>query len=187
MPVYQGPILGFDAAGYSQQPNLGQAAVQELIQDELDRAIGKLRSRIGHQIWVNAGDGGYLAMQGDVELGPNVLELFSEHIRKRNAQMRQDALVKMRYALHFGTIIKEQGRMGPAVSGDGINVLERMLTLMPRDRPGQVVISDHYRNILVEDAGMNPSRFQAMADLIDKHGKVHVVWNFFGSSFGVRI
>lgn len=183
--VYQLPIFGFDVVGYSHRTTRGQADIQRVFQDVLKRTMDGLDAEIlGHE-WLNQGDGGFIALQGHIQLCPQFLSRFAHHLEDVNKQRREDTRIEMRYALHFGIIRVETERVDRAVSGDGIIILARLLSGMPHDRPGQVVISGSYKRMLTDEADMSEKHFERLADIRDKHGNVHEMWNFRNDNAGI--
>jgi hypothetical protein len=200
MAVYLCPLLGFDVVGYSLRTNVDQQVIQSCVQRLLKNALGTLETEILESHWLNTGDGGYVTVQGHIEAAVRLLEVFAERLRienrrvlgaRRNEQPPPEPSnaypIKARYALHFGTFHRNEESIGPAVAGDGVNDLARLLDKMPHDRPGLVAVSDVYRQLLVEEAEMDEDLFQKMPDLTDKHDKTHAYWNFHKAPVGLRI
>jgi hypothetical protein len=200
MAVYLCPLFGFDVVGYSLRTNAGQQEIQSCVHELLDKSLRELRGDILESHWLDAGDGGYVVVQGHIKAAVLLLEQFVDRLHVKNDHAagrgavrdsesgpRRAYPIEARYALHFGTVLQREERIGSAAAGDGVNDLARLLAKMPQDRPGQVVVSDAYRRLLVEEAEMSETLFQKMPDLIDKHCKTHGVWNFHKGAVGVGI
>jgi hypothetical protein len=187
--IYLAPIVGFDVMGYSRRSTPDQANVQRIYQDVLERTLRGLAAEKKNNLeyhFLNQGDGGIVALQGDIEIGIRFLSRFGHHLEVANDLLGQ-ARVHMRYALHFGIIRVEEERVDLAVAGDGINVLARLLDGMPHDCPGQAVISDTYKHILTDQAVIGEKHFTEMLNVHDKHGNIHKMWNFRNDNVGILI
>jgi len=185
MPVYLGPMIGFDVAGYSLRSFSEQEKIQALVQDVASRAVRDAGADVLFDRWLNRGDGGFILLLGEVKLGPRLVELMCARLRIHNSPPGAVGL-NARYALHFGMFQEKLEHLDAAHSGPDIDTLAFILSNMSHDIPDQVVISDQYR-VLLEESG-NPSYcFQEIPDLTDKHGRVRKVWNFHSSGCGKRL
>ncbi|MES2442855.1 MAG: hypothetical protein V4574_08495 [Pseudomonadota bacterium] len=154
--------------------------IQTLIQSIVSRALDDSGEDVLGRVWLNRGDGGYLALRGDVQLAPRVLAAMCARFETERET------VKIRYALHSGFIEVKPDRLDSAVVGHAIDELAFLLSHMERDPPGQVLITDVYRQLL-EEAGVRDKRFTPLPDMIDKNGKRHAVWNYRSDQFGVAL
>jgi hypothetical protein len=128
---------------------------------------------------------GYLAVQGHVMLGHEVLRTLSARIASHNEQASESQIEAI-FALHFGVVVVPAEENG-SISGSGVDLAADMLDAMPRDRSGLVVISDSYRALLADTGACPPRLFQKMPDLKDRAGRALPVASFFCLDFGVDV
>jgi hypothetical protein len=125
--------------------------------------------------WADAGDGGYLLMGGDPRKALEVLEAFVGLIDGDNRTRLPEYRIECRYALNYGPVFSENGKL----TGDAINDCARLLDGMKKytEPTGRVVASGAYKSKVLEFAQVLEGLFSRLADIEDKRGKAHEVWN----------
>ena len=125
--------------------------------------------------WADAGDGGYLLMGGDPRKALEVLEAFVGQIERHNKRSVPEYQIELRYALNYGPVYSENDRL----TGNAINDCARLLDGMKRytQPTGRVVASGAYKSKALEFGQVREGLFTRLADIEDKHGNAHEVWN----------
>ena len=171
-------VFAYDIVGYARRAHHGQQQAVELTANARQAATAALSGAT--TVWCDAGDGGYLLIHSDVRAPLNALEAFAASVAAQNAVRLEEFRVALRYALDVGPVQISEGRDGERqVVGDAINNCARLLSGMPKENLGQVVVSGTYRDELVGFYPGDAANFTLLADIIDKHGGRHVVWNLW--------
>jgi hypothetical protein len=175
--VLDGSILAYDIADYSLRTIDRQKKAQTLCNRVRLNSLAAVGPSVSSVEWLDAGDGGYLLLQGDVRSALHVVKAFVVELAEENSQLSADYQVHVRYAMHCGLVRVEDSDSGIRCAGDAINETARLLSSMSRAYRGQVVCSGKYRSRLVDQAGEPEALFVRLEDTIDKHGLSHEVWN----------
>lgn len=175
--VIQGSVLAFDIVDYSERTPQAQKRAQQLCARVLAVATRDRQISILAEHWLDAGDGGYLILQGDIRGALYVAENFARLLAVENADLAESARVDLRYAMDIGMVERWTDDRGTRTAGDVINDCARLLSGMNRTHKGQAVTSGRYRDALVNQAGVDAALFTRLKDIIDKHGGVHPAWN----------
>jgi len=170
-------VFAFDIVGYSKLTDEDQVEFKGTTEDCLEKASRKAE-KIREQewtSWADAGDGGYLLMGGDPRKALEVLEAFVGLIERHNNKSLPKYRVELRYALNYGPVYSENGRL----TGSAINDCARLLDGMTRykESTGRVVASGAYKAKVLEFGQVLEGLFSRLADIKDKHDNAHEVWN----------
>lgn len=180
-------VVGLDIEGYTNREiKLQLSAQQKLEQWVIDSsATAKIASNPGSLLWVDTGDGGFLAFETSYQKAIPFLESFYSCLRVHNDEAKEESQIFVRSALHCDDVFYWEGKLGPKYAGNAINVCARILNGMDRAHRNQVVCSDAYlRKVL----GNGPIvRELRLPDYCDKHGIEHRVWNLQKNpGFGIK-
>lgn len=170
-------VFAFDVVDYSKRLNADQLDIKSTTEDCLKKA-GVKAEQIRNQEWTNwadAGDGGYLLMGGDPRKALEVLEAFVALIERHNKRSLPEYQIELRYALNYGPVYSENGRL----TGNAINDCARLLDGMKKytQPTGRVVASGAYKTKVLEFGQVLEGLFTQLSDIADKHGNAHEVWN----------
>jgi len=178
-------ILGIDIDSYSVKPIRDQNAAQKKIDQFFAEALDGTRHGKPEPRWLDTGDGGYMLLEWSAADALQVVERFCELLNDHNGEVIATRRIEVRIALHYGKVICWEGKLGSKYTSDIINACCRMVDGMPRNRGGQVVCSESFRehiNVLGEHATAIRLR-----DVKDKHGSFHPVYNLCRKpGFGVE-
>lgn len=180
-PSWQGDVavFAFDVVDYTARESEHQLEVKHTTEDCLKKAGAKAEQirQPEWTSWADAGDGGYLLMGGDPRKALEVLEAFVDLIERHNRKSIPEYQIKLRYALNYGPLYSENDRL----TGNAINDCARLLGGMGKyaQSTGRVVASGAFKS-KVREFGQVPERlFIRLADIEDKHGNNHEVWNVY--------
>jgi hypothetical protein len=170
-------VFAFDVVGYSARSNADQLKIARTTQECLEKAGDKaeeIRQREWTS-WADAGDGGYLLMSGDPRKALEVLEAFVGLIESDNLTRLAQYHIELRYALNYGSVYRENGRL----TGNAINDCARLLDGMKKytEPTGRVVASGSYKSKVLEFGQVPEGLFARLADIEDKRKQAHEVWN----------
>ncbi|MEM8754171.1 MAG: hypothetical protein AAGF90_14430, partial [Pseudomonadota bacterium] len=164
-PVY---IMGCDLIAYTDAKPFAQSAAKAKIDRWQATAVPRGAKHLG---WADAGDGGYLLLDGPPDCAAEALRRFW------TSNENEDRL-KFRYCLNHGMVTKQTGQTGPLFSGDGMNEAARLLNGMDKDRLGQIVCSGAYRRILEREVEPGRYEFTRVPDIEGKRDERFEAWNF---------
>lgn len=178
-------IVGIDIAGYSLKLLHAQKAAQLAIDRAMTEALRpRLKGQRPPPAWLDGGDGGYALFEW--ASGRDVLDTikdFLEVIWRDNQLLSVDHTVSVRVAIHHGQVICWKGSKGsPRYTSNAISECARFLAGMARD-PGRVVCSQIFLDkITAIDKIVESDRLR---DVVDKHGKIHCIYNLQHTGFGL--
>ena len=175
--IVDGPIVALDIFEYSRREEREQVDAQRLVDRILSESCAAIGASILGADWVDAGDGGFLLIQGDLRAGLHVLEAFVGRLADENRRRAEQFRVHLRFALHYGTVRLWDGRQGHNAAANALNESARLLAGMASANIGQIVCSGIYRQQLVTIGDKDPTIFARLRDTVDKHGNRHEVWN----------
>ena len=174
-------ILALDVIGFSNLTEADKTAAKRRIQKMRSIAIEAAEKKGSVYLgWSDAGDGGYLFLR-DNPIGAMIaLRSFTEECAKPG-----EPPIEFRYTLHEGRVTRLETDDAPEFSADAIVEAARRLDAMAKHHVGQIVTTGLYRETLVNAYAEKKERFTRLADVIDKHGFRHEVWNWTDGSLGV--
>ena len=170
-------ILGIDVIGYTRFAEVDQVRIVKTVDRVLVSAAETAKIEVLGHHWLDAGDGGYHVIRGDVRSALSVCEAFVRGLTEELDPWQDDKRFGCRYAIHCGDVKRSSGQMGSKFTGDAINNCARLLGGMSKDYTGQVVCSGTYKDRLCKFGTEIEELFQRLADVTDKHGDVHQVFN----------
>jgi hypothetical protein len=181
-------VFAFDIVGFTRFDLQGQLRAKRLTDDVLDQALEELGISVAQRSWADAGDGGYLLINGDSRQALKVLERFVFLIKAANDDRIPERRVQLRYALHHGLVHREGNGDGQRLVGDAINNYARLLAGMRKEHIGQVVASGAYRERALAFGTISSDLFTRLKDIVDKHADSHEVWNVRQTpGFGIEV
>jgi hypothetical protein len=185
MPVFVGSVIGLAFRKPADRKPAQQLYLQEIVDGFIQDAVsGHKESMLCPQSWATDGIG-YIALQGHIERALLVLKVLWQKNHRREEDCIPDARTELRYALHFGIIHLRTHRRSSILAGRVIDEVALTLSHMQGCRPDQVVISDHYRRLLVDEAEMEADLFQEMPAFVERQAAPLPLWNFATGDFGV--
>ena len=130
--IVDGPIVALDIFEYSRREEREQVDAQRLVDRILSESCAAIGASILGADWVDAGDGGFLLIQGDLRAGLHVLEAFVGRLADENRRRAEQFRVHLRFALHYGTVRLWDGRQGHNAAANALNESARLLAGMAR-------------------------------------------------------
>ncbi|MBY3256701.1 hypothetical protein E0I74_29275 [Rhizobium laguerreae] len=170
-------VLGIDLIGYSLRPLQSQRKSQEILDEQLSKAVRNLGWPDNLKpIWIDAGDGGYALFKSEDAKVIDTLFEFQRLLADDNQSRDEQSKIYMRYALHKDQIYCWEGAFGPKYTGDALNNCARLLSGMSKEYKGQVVCSEPIFKAIsaMQTPNVDVTRLK---DVTDKHGKTHQVYN----------
>lgn len=169
-------VLGIDVISYSLRPLSLQKQAQDTLDRLLARAVRDMKWKTQKPEWIDAGDGGYALFRGEEEKVVETLFAFQRLVDEDNASREEDAKLFLRYALHKDQILPWTGEFGKKYTGNAINNCARLLSGMSKKYKGQVVCSETIKSA-ISSFSQPAVVITRLADIEDKHGKKHPVYN----------
>ena len=181
-------VIGLDIEGYTNKPIIQQLKVQKKLEDWVLKASeeAKLSDSGVAPKWIDTGDGGFLIYETDYLKSLTFFEIFYRELDRHNDDVKDEAKILVRAAVHCDDALHWQGKLGVRYAGNAINVCARILNGMLRSYSNQVVCSGIYMEKIMQ--GGVAVKGRRMQDYVDKHGVGHDVWNMQKvPGFGVEL
>lgn len=157
-------ILFVDMVDYSSYSVDEQVAFKKLLNEGLVRVLCKVVQQA--PIFIDTGDGAALCFQGDPGEALNTALCLRASLGRQG-----ESGLAMRMGLNLGPVRMVTDLNNCAnVIGDGINVAQRIMDFA---RPGQVLVSRAYHEVVSRIIEESPRRFRYLGAHRDKHGRIH--------------
>ena len=134
------------------------------------------KTLVGDPEWIDAGDGGFLLIQGPESNVIEIVGVFFGIINRGNDSRSDDAKLYLRCAIHKDRVLPWNGNFGKKYTGNGLNHCARLLDGMNKEQNGQVICSKKFRSAL-SAFGEEVVEMIRLKEIIDKHNTRHEVWN----------
>lgn len=168
-------VVFIDLVGYSKKPVTEQIRLKTSLTNNLSEAIKDIP--VNDRIILDTGDGAALSFLGDPE------DALFVTLSLREAMMREGMTVTMveangddsvRMGINLGPVKLVKDINGhPNIIGDGINVAQRIMSFA---RPGQIVVSRSYYDVVSNLASEYAKLFQYEGSRTDKHVREHEIY-----------
>src|SRR5262245_59117447 len=168
-------VVFIDLVGYSKKPVTEQIRLKTSLTNNLSEAIKDIP--VNDRIILDTGDGAAISFLGDPEDALFVtLSLREAMVREgmtaTMVEASQDDAVRMGINLGPVKLVKDINGH-PNIIGDGINVAQRIMSFA---RPGQIVVSRSYYDVVSNLASEYAKLFQYEGSRTDKHGREHEIY-----------
>ncbi len=172
-------VVFIDLVGYSKKPVTEQIRLKTSLTNNLSEAIKDIP--VNDRIILDTGDGAAISFLGDPEDALFVTLSLREAIVRDNAaataattgaEASSDDLVRMGINLGPVKLVKDINGH-PNIIGDGINVAQRIMSFA---RPGQIVVSRSYYDVVSNLAGEYAKLFSYEGSRTDKHVREHEIY-----------
>jgi class 3 adenylate cyclase/outer membrane biosynthesis protein TonB len=164
-----------DLVGYSKKPVTEQIRLKTSLTNNLSEAIKDIP--VNDRIILDTGDGAAISFLGDPEDALFVTLSLREAIVRDNtsatsAEASGEDSVRMGINLGPVKLVKDINGH-PNIIGDGINVAQRIMSFA---RPGQIVVSRSYYDVVSNLAGEYAKLFSYEGSRTDKHVREHEIY-----------
>ena len=169
-------VVFIDLVGYSKKPVTEQIRLKTSLTSNLSEAIKDIP--VNDRIILDTGDGAAISFLGDPEDALFVtLSLREAMIREAQEEggeeePGQDSSTRMGINLGPVKLVKDINGH-PNIIGDGINVAQRIMSFA---RPGQIVVSRSYYDVVSNLASEYAKLFQYEGSRTDKHVREHEIY-----------
>ena len=170
-------VVFIDLVGYSKKTVTEQIRLKTSLTNNLSEAIKDIP--VNDRIILDTGDGAAISFLGDPEDALFVTLSLREAIAKDNAAAMEDAVEgqvedAVRMGINLGPVKLVKDINGhPNIIGDGINVAQRIMSFA---RPGQIVVSRSYYDVVSNLAGEYAKLFTYEGSRTDKHVREHEIY-----------
>ena len=170
-------VVFIDLVGYSKKTVTEQIRLKTSLTNNLSEAIKDIP--VNDRIILDTGDGAAISFLGDPEDALFVTLSLREAIAKDNAEAQEgaaEATVEdaVRMGINLGPVKLVKDINGhPNIIGDGINVAQRIMSFA---RPGQIVVSRSYYDVVSNLAGEYAKLFTYEGSRTDKHVREHEIY-----------
>ncbi len=168
-------VVFIDLVGYSKKPVTEQIRLKTSLTSNLSEAIKDIP--VNDRIILDTGDGAAISFLGDPEDALFVtLSLREAMIREGMAATVSEASGddSVRMGINLGPVKLVKDINGhPNIIGDGINVAQRIMSFA---RPGQIVVSRSYYDVVSNLAGEYAKLFHYEGSRTDKHVREHEIY-----------
>src|SRR6187431_2707504 len=168
-------VVFIDLVGYSKKPVTEQIRLKTSLTNNLSEAIKDIP--VNDRIILDTGDGAAISFLGDPE------DALFVTLSLREAMMREGMTATMveasgddsvRMGINLGPVKLVKDINGhPNIIGDGINVAQRIMSFA---RPGQIVVSRSYYDVVSNLASEYAKLFQYEGSRTDKHVREHEIY-----------
>jgi class 3 adenylate cyclase len=168
-------VVFIDLVGYSKKPVTEQIRLKTSLTNNLSEAIKDIP--VNDRIILDTGDGAAISFLGDPEDALFVTLSLREAIVRDNtaatsAETSGEDSVRMGINLGPVKLVKDINGH-PNIIGDGINVAQRIMSFA---RPGQIVVSRSYYDVVSNLAGEYAKLFSYEGSRTDKHVREHEIY-----------
>lgn len=168
-------VVFIDLVGYSKKPVTEQIRLKTSLTNNLSEAIKDIP--VNDRIILDTGDGAAISFLGDPEDALFVtLSLREAIVRDNTAATSAEASGEdsVRMGINLGPVKLVKDINGhPNIIGDGINVAQRIMSFA---RPGQIVVSRSYYDVVSNLAGEYAKLFSYEGSRTDKHVREHEIY-----------
>ena len=168
-------VVFIDLVGYSKKPVTEQIRLKTSLTNNLSEAIKDIG--INDRIILDTGDGAAISFLGDPEDALFVtLSLREAMVREGMTSTMVEATGDdaVRMGINLGPVKLVKDINGhPNIIGDGINVAQRIMSFA---RPGQIVVSRSYYDVVSNLASEYAKLFQYEGSRTDKHVREHEIY-----------
>lgn len=171
-------VVFIDLVGYSKKTVTEQIRLKTSLTNNLSEAIKDIP--VNDRIILDTGDGAAISFLGDPEDALFVTLSLREAIARDNAAAEALAEVpagtedSVRMGINLGPVKLVKDINGhPNIIGDGINVAQRIMSFA---RPGQIVVSRSYYDVVSNLAGEYAKLFTYEGSRTDKHVREHEIY-----------
>ena len=172
-------IMSCDLAGYSKLPSHEKRAVKARLNDLVMSCVPGSAESLG---WADAGDGGFLFLDGAPGCALKTVRLIVEAQDDRSEDLR----LSLRFALHLGRIHATDTNNGPQYSGSALDHCARILDGMPRDPAGMIVGSDAYAEMIRDESHPGEMRQTPLKQIVVKGQAFGFMALHFPSGVGAK-
>jgi class 3 adenylate cyclase len=168
-------VVFIDLVGYSKKPVTEQIRLKTSLTNNLSEAIKDIP--VNDRIILDTGDGAAISFLGDPE------DALFVTLSLREAMVRENMTATMveasgddsvRMGINLGPVKLVKDINGhPNIIGDGINVAQRIMSFA---RPGQIVVSRSYYDVVSNLASEYAKLFQYEGSRTDKHVREHEIY-----------
>ncbi|QJR15657.1 adenylate/guanylate cyclase domain-containing protein [Usitatibacter palustris] len=168
-------VVFIDLVGYSKKPVTEQIRLKTSLTNNLSEAIKDIG--VNDRIILDTGDGAAISFLGDPE------DALFVTLSLRDALVRDSMTATMveasgddsvRMGINLGPVKLVKDINGhPNIIGDGINVAQRIMSFA---RPGQIVVSRSYYDVVSNLASEYAKLFQYEGSRTDKHVREHEIY-----------
>ena len=168
-------VVFIDLVGYSKKPVTEQIRLKTSLTNNLSEAIKDIP--VNDRIILDTGDGVAISFLGDPE------DALFVTLSLREAMVRENMTATMveasgedavRMGINLGPVKLVKDINGhPNIIGDGINVAQRIMSFA---RPGQIVVSRSYYDVVSNLAGEYAKLFHYEGSRTDKHVREHEIY-----------
>jgi class 3 adenylate cyclase len=168
-------VVFIDLVGYSKKPVTEQIRLKTSLTNNLSEAIKDIP--VNDRIILDTGDGAAISFLGDPE------DALFVTLSLRDALVRDSMTATMveasgddsvRMGINLGPVKLVKDINGhPNIIGDGINVAQRIMSFA---RPGQIVVSRSYYDVVSNLASEYAKLFQYEGSRTDKHVREHEIY-----------
>ena len=167
-------VVFIDLVGYSKKPVTEQIRLKTSLTNNLSEAIKDIP--VNDRIILDTGDGAAISFLGDPE-DALFVTLSLREAMMREAAETEDAVPdgeNVRMGINLGPVKLVKDINGhPNIIGDGINVAQRIMSFA---RPGQIVVSRSYYDVVSNLAGEYAKLFSYEGSRTDKHVREHEIY-----------
>ncbi|HYC37512.1 MAG TPA: hypothetical protein VEC19_13890 [Usitatibacter sp.] len=169
-------VVFIDLVGYSKKPVTEQIRLKTSLTNNLSEAIKDIP--VNDRIILDTGDGAAISFLGDPEDALFVTLSLREAI-VRDAASAEGGIEtsgddSVRMGINLGPVKLVKDINGhPNIIGDGINVAQRIMSFA---RPGQIVVSRSYYDVVSNLAGEYAKLFSYEGSRTDKHVREHEIY-----------
>src|SRR5215510_10787321 len=168
-------VVFIDLVGYSKKPVTEQIRLKTSLTNNLSEAIKDIP--INDRIILDTGDGAAISFLGDPEDALFVTLSLREAMAREAEAAGEEAGTgddNVRMGINLGPVKLVKDINGhPNIIGDGINVAQRIMSFA---RPGQIVVSRSYYDVVSNLASEYAKLFQYEGSRTDKHVREHEIY-----------
>jgi class 3 adenylate cyclase len=168
-------VVFIDLVGYSKKPVTEQIRLKTSLTNNLSEAIKDIPT--SDRIILDTGDGAAISFLGDPEDALFVTLSLREKMVAENAtatMVEASGEDAVRMGINLGPVKLVKDINGhPNIIGDGINVAQRIMSFA---RPGQIVVSRSYYDVVSNLAGEYAKLFHYEGSRTDKHVREHEIY-----------
>src|SRR5438128_6676448 len=169
-------VVFIDLVGYSKKPVTEQIRLKTSLTNNLSEAIKDIP--VNDRIILDTGDGAAISFLGDPEDALFVTLSLRQAMAREAAEEAESAEAgndnATRMGINLGPVKLVKDINGhPNIIGDGINVAQRIMSFA---RPGQIVVSRSYYDVVSNLASEYAKLFQYEGSRTDKHVREHEIY-----------